>query len=424
MSDPLALLGGSPVLSSPLKPYNSIGEEEVEAVNEVVRSGQLSGFYGSAGEHFDGGTKVREFEDLWSEAFRVKYTVSVNSATSGLYAAIGAIGICPGDEVIVPPLTMSATVMAPLLYGGIPIFADVDPDTFCLDPISVKERITSKTKAIIAVNLFGHPAQLRILRDIADAEGIWLIEDNAQAPLAMEGDAYSGTVGDIGIFSLNYHKHIHTGEGGMCVTNNSELALRLRLIRNHGENVVEDYELDDITNLVCFNYRMTEIAAAIGIQQLNKVNLHVDTRERASLRLSSGIEGLEGLNPPLVRDNCRHVYYIWALKYDEEAVGINRELFSEALSAEGFPHFLGYVRPLYMLPVFQRRIAIGTDGFPFNLGKPKYHEGICPISERMFRKELILFEPCAYQLNDDVIDQLIQAIQKVYNSKQQLLNLA
>ena len=132
-------------------------------------------------------------------------------------------------------MTMSATVMAPLIYGGIPVFVDIEEDYFCIDLNKVELAINSKTKAIIAVNLFGHPAELRRLRDLADKNGIYLIEDAAQCPLASENSFYAGTIGHIGVFSLNYHKHIHTGEGGICCTDDDELALRLRAIRNHGK---------------------------------------------------------------------------------------------------------------------------------------------------------------------------------------------
>jgi len=211
----------------------------------------------------------------------VKHTVSMNSATSGLFAAMGAVGIGPGDEVIVPPYTMSATAMAPLIYGGIPVFADIEEKTFGLDPAAVRKAVTPRTKAIIAVNLFGHPARLDELLEIAKERHLFLVEDNAQGPLAEDQGRYAGTLGHIGVFSLNYHKHIHTGEGGMCVTQDDDLALRLQLIRNHGENAVGPLETSDLTNLIGFNFRMTEIQAAIGIEQLKSIDEHVGRRERS-----------------------------------------------------------------------------------------------------------------------------------------------
>ena len=420
MPETLAIMGGDPIIKGTLPTYKSIGECEIAAVLEVLESGNLSGFFGSPGEKFLGGPKVREFERLWSETFNVKHTISMNSATSGLYASMGAIGISPGDEVIVPPFTMSATVMAPLIYGGIPVFADIEPETFCLNPTSVEQLITTKTKAIIAVNLFGHPAELSRLKSIAERNNLWLIEDNAQGPLSMEGDSLCGTIGDIGIFSLNYHKHIHTGEGGMCLTNDDELAQRLQLIRNHGENVIEDKKIGNLNNMVGFNYRMTELSAAVGIAQLSKIHQHVTSRESAMTRLSSELHDLEGLTPPVVREDCRHVYYQWALRFNEELIGVSREVFSKALEAEGFPHFLGYVEPLYLLPVFQNLTFMGDENFPFNLGSYEYKKGLCPVAEDMYENQLILFEPCPYDLTDELVSKLIKCVRRVYENRNEL----
>jgi perosamine synthetase len=397
----LAICGGDPAIPSPLRIFNGIGQEESGAVSRVLESGVLSAFLGVACEKFLGGPMERRMEEAWREKFRVRHAVSVNSATAGLVAAIGAIGICPGDEVIVPPYTMSATVMAPLAYGGIPIFADIEPDTFCIDPESVRSKIGPRTKAILAVNLFGHAARLAELKALARQHGLFLIEDNAQAPLATEGDAFAGTVGDIGVFSLNYHKHIHAGEGGVCVTNDDRLADRLQLIRNHGEN---------ITNIVGFNYRLTEVGAAIAFEQLKKVDAHVERAERIAGKLTELVSGLEGITPPPVRDGCRHVYYVWALRLDEQVLGITREQFSRALAAEGFPHSLGYVAPLYWLPVFQER-------------PDRYPRGLCPVVERMHVKELLSFGVTMYDLDDAAVERLAAAIRKVHRHRGEVARL-
>jgi perosamine synthetase len=413
----LAVHGGSPAVARPLPPDSTIGEAEFEAVRRVFQRGSLSGFYGSWGDEFLGGTEVKDFEKAWGERFAVPHVVSVNSNTSGLFAAMGALGISPGDEVIVPPYTMSATVMAPLIYGGIPVFVDIEPDTFCLDVEKVAAAITPRTKAIIAVNLFGHPARLRELAALARSRGIALVEDNAQGPLATEDGAYAGTVGDIGVFSLNYHKHIHTGEGGMCATRDASLALRLQSIRNHAENIVAPAPIPDPVNMVGYNYRMTEMSAAVGIAQLAKIEAEVSRRQRLAEGLSAGLAGLEGVTPPVVRPGCRHVYYVWSARLDEARLGVSREKFSAALAAEGFPHFVGYVRPLYMLPVFQRRLAIGRDGWPFTLTDRQYTKGMCPVAERMHERELLCFETCAYRIDDGLLADLVAAFRKVHANR-------
>ncbi len=180
----LAMLGGTPAVQEPLRVYRTIGNEEAAAVAKVMDSGMLSGFVGAFCPEFNGGEEVQALEKEWAEAFGVRHAVTVNSNTSGLIAALGALGLGPGDEVIVPPFSMSATAMAPLFYGGIPVFVDVEPNFFCLDADKVEDAITSRTRVILAVNLFGLPADLLRLRQLADKYGLFLVEDNAQSPLA------------------------------------------------------------------------------------------------------------------------------------------------------------------------------------------------------------------------------------------------
>jgi perosamine synthetase len=419
-TDRLALLGGKPIIDSPFKDYKSMGTAEEDAVRRVVLSGCLSGFFGSPGPEFGGGPEVRGFEEDWCIRFGIKHTISVNSATSGLIAAMGAIGISPGDEVIVPPWTMSATVAAPIFYGGIPVFADIEDETFCIDPAEVARQITAKTKAIVCVNLFGHPARLHELRALADKHGIHLIEDNAQSPLGSENGKPTGCIGHIGIYSLNFHKHIHTGEGGMCVTNDDDLATRLELIRNHGENCTDMLGGGPIVNMVGMNLRMTEMSAAVGRVQLAAIDAHVEARERIANRLTESLKGLEGLTPPVTRDGCRHNFYVWMMKVDENALGLSRALFSEALSAEGFPHATGYVAPLYRLPMFRNRIALGRDGWPFTLTERRYEDLRCPVTEDMHNRRALLVEPCAYDLSDADVDAMIAAVRKVHAGRGQL----
>jgi len=417
----LALLGGTPVFDAPLPRDRSMGPDERRAILEVMESDCLSGFYGSAGPEFHGGPKVKAFEEAWRHRYGSRHAVSVNSATSGLFAAMGAIGINPGDEVIVPCWTMSATAMAPLVYGGIPTFVDVEDETFCMDIDAVRAAITPRTRAILTVNLFGHPARLMELRALADKQGLYLVEDNAQGPLAQENERKAGTIGHIGVFSLNYHKHIHTGEGGMCVTDDDRLAERLTLIRNHGENLMWDRPRDDLVNMVGFNYRMTELSAAVGIEQLKRIDARVEGREQFAAALSEGTRGLPGWSVPHARAGCRHNYYVWLVRFDATLVGVSRTTFSKALAAEGFEHATGYVRPLYDLPIFQQRRAFGRDGYPFTLSNRTYQTGMCPVAERLHRQEAVTFEPCAYDTTTPALaDRLIEAIHKVYDHREDL----
>lgn len=409
----LAICGGEPEVSGPLPKFRSIGEEERVRVNAVIDDGLLSGFYGSWSDEFLGGPRVREFEERWTTIFRCKHAVSVNSNTTGMIAAMGAIGVSPGDEVIVPAYSMSATAIAPLVYGAIPVFVDVEDETYCLDVAKVAAEITPKTRAILVTNLFGHPAELDALRRLADERAIYLVEDNAQGPFAQERGRFAGTVGHIGVFSLNVHKHVQTGEGGVCCTDNDGLARRLQLIRNHGENAVEALELTDVTNLYGFNFRMTELTAAVGLAQLDKAPAIIDGRVRLAERLSAGLAGIEGIRVPTVRPGCRSVYYAWSARFDADVLGVPREAFVAALGAEGFPAFGGYVPPLYRLPLFKQRKAMGRNGFPFTLTNRTYPDGLCPLTERLHERELWLYEICAYDPSDAQVDQMIAAVRKV-----------
>ncbi len=413
----LAIDGGRPVRSQPFPTCNTIGAEERRAVLEVLDSGVLSQFVGVWGPDFFGGPRVQALEAAWADYFGIRHAVSMNSATSCLYAAVGAAGVGPGDEVIVSPYTMSASAAAAIVYGAVPVFADIDPDTFCLDPASVAERITDRTRAIIGVDLFGHPAPWASLRALAAGRDIVLIEDAAQAPGATVNGRYAGTLGDIGVFSLNYHKTIHSGEGGIAVTDDPVLAERLQMIRNHGEAVVKARGTDNIVNLVGFNYRMTEIEAAIALEQLRKLESLVAPRTVAADYLTKRLTNLPGITPPVVRPRVRHGYYVYAFKYDETVTGADRGWLATALKAEGIPVTTGYVEPLYRQPMYQRGIAIGPGGFPFRQAGGalrSYPDGLCPVTERMHERELLYLSFLHAGLSEADLDDVATAFEKVF----------
>ena len=413
----LAIHGGEPVRRTPFPAYVTIGEEEKRAVIEVLDSTVLSKFLGTWSPDFYGGPRVQKVEAEWAEHFGVKHAVSVNSATSGLYAAVGAAGVGPGDEVIVTPYTMSASATAAVVYGAIPVFADIDPDTFCISPDSIRQRLTPYTRAIVAVDLFGHPAAMDEVMAIAGEHNLVVIEDAAQAPGASYNGRHAGTLGHMGVFSLNYHKTIHCGEGGVVVTDDERLAERLQLIRNHGEVVVKGKGTADITNMVGFNYRMTEIEAAIASEQLKKLDRLVQARIDAADYLSGRLSGLPSITPPFVASGVRHGYYVYAIHYDETVAGMSRSDFVDAIRAEGIPVGMGYVEPLYLQPMYQRRIAFGREGFPFTYpgykGNVSYGRGICPVTERMHYKELITMDVCHANIGRSDLDDVVWAFEKV-----------
>jgi perosamine synthetase len=409
----LALFGGTPAVSGELALFNTIGDAEKQAVMDVLDGGLLSGFYGSPGREFLGGPAVRALEEDWCRTFECRHAVSVNSATSGLIAAMGAVGIGPGDEVIVPAWTMSATAVAPIAYGGVPVFVDVEDSNFCLDPVAVAAAITPRTRAIIAVNLFGHPAELAALRKLADEKGLYLVEDNAQSPHAREAGRITGSIGHIGVYSLNVHKHIQCGEGGVCTTEDDGLAERLRLIRNHGENVVGATPDADLTNAFGFNFRMTETTAAIARAQIARAGTIIAGRIAIAEALGAGVTGIDGIVAPAVRQDCEHAWYLWTLRVDAAVLGVSRKTIQQALAAEGVPTFEGYVAPLYRLPMFRNRQAMGRAGFPFSNAAVDYRDGLCPVTERLHDHEALVYEVCAWDPTPAQCSQMVDAIHKV-----------
>lgn len=414
----LAIDGGTPVRSRPFPDYRTIGEEEKAAVAEVLDSGVLSAFLGTWSPEFLGGPRVRKLEDEWAAYFGVAHAVSMNSATSGIYAALGAAGIGPGDEVIVSPYTMSASAAGPLLYNAIPVFADIDPETFCISAETIRAVLTERTKAVVVVDIFGHPADMPAIMALAEERDLTVIEDAAQAPGARLGDHYTGTLGHIGIFSLNYHKHIHCGEGAVVVTDDAGLAERLQLIRNHAEVVIQQKPGGaDLNNMLGFNYRMTEIEAAIASQQLKKLEGLLQSRIARADQLTDLLSPLKGLSTPAVRPDCVHAYYIYALRYDAARVGISRTRLAEALRAEGIPLSEGYVAPIYLQPMYQQRRLFGGTGSPWSdsayTGFVSYDRGICPVTERMHYEELIYTGAIHGGLTPEDVQDIAEAFHKV-----------
>lgn len=419
-----ALLGGKPTLSKPLQPTYNVGEEEITAATRVLRDGPLSGFIGTAGDRFLGGPEIRRFEARFKEKFGVKHAVAFNSGTTALHATITALEIGPGDEVIIPPYTMAASAVCVIMNGAVPIFADIDPRTFCLDPRSVREKITKYTKAILVVHLFGQPADMDAIMGIAKEHDLKVIEDNAQSPAAKYKNHYAGTVGDVGMFSFNVNKVVQCGEGGVMVTDDDTYALRARLLRNHGESVVDDLPNYSGGPIFGSNYRMTELEAAIAYEQLEKLdrfNTHkIELCEYLTKRLSS----VSGIEIPYIPEGNTHVYFQYAIKIDEKKLGLSRDLFVKAMTAEGFPLSRGYVKPVYHLRLFQERKAFNQTHFPFEYdgydGKPNYTKGSLPVVERLYATELATTMLCQYPRTKEHVDTFIAALKKILAHRSEL----
>jgi len=430
----LAINGGKKIRDHVFPAYKVIGNEEEMAVKKVIHSGVLSKYLGCWHDDFYGGENVQALEIEWSDYFGAKYAITVNSASSGILVAVGAAGVGPGDEVIVTPFSMSVSAVAPLYFNAVPVFADIEADHFCLDPDSIRKKITPRTKAIIVVDLFGQTFSEEII-SIAKENNLILIEDTAQAPNAKSHGKSAGTLGDIGIYSLNYHKHIHSGEGGIAVTDDYELAERMRMIRNHAEAVVDDRGMDYYNNFIGFNLRMTELEAAVAREQLKKLeSLYVQRRANVKY-LESKLKHIPALELVKERVGSEHAYYVHPIKYKMDELKIHRNTFVEAVKAElspielreqeGVPVVNGYVKPLYLQSIYQKKIAYGGTSCPFGCplykGTVDYHKGICPTCENLYENELIFHELIRPPMTEKDLDDVYLAFEKVYHHREELL---
>ena len=410
----LAIFGGSKIREKPFPNHPIITDAEKNNVLDVLNSQNLSAFAASAGENFLGGKKIREFEKKFAEYLDTKFAIAFNSATSALHAANVAVGVRPGEEVIVPPYTFTSTATSVLMNNGIPVFSDIDSVIYCLDPKKLEEHITKKTRAIIPVHLFGQPCDILSIIEIAKKYDIKVIEDCAQSPGAQINGVKTGTFGDCGIFSFQESKNMMTGEGGMLVTNNEEIAKIAQMVRNHGEVILEHEKNRKYrAEILGWGYRMTELEAAIGITQLEKLDKMNDVRIELSEYLIKNLTKIEGIKHNFI-ENTKNVYYVTAFSYDEEKIGITRNEFCEALDAEGIPFRAGYLNLLYFNPLYQKRMAHAFDIYDGNVS---YEKGICPTAENIQEKQLIMTLVCRPPATKSDMDDIINAFHKIINNK-------
>lgn len=362
----LAINGGTPIRNYPFPAQISTGKEEEEAVLRVMRNGRLTGYQGNAGPNFMGGPEIQRFQGECVEYFNGLLPIPCNSATSGLWIACGAIGLEPGDEVIVTPWSMSCSATMPILWGATPIFADIEKKHYCLDPDSVESKITEKTKAIIVVSLFGQSYDVERINAIAEKHNLWVIEDAAQAMGASYKGYKVGSHAHMTVFSFNWGKNISCGEGGLIVTQDPELENKCRLLMNHAEAVIHDNcKQYPYRQMVGMNLRMTEMQAAImseQIQKLDQLNAH---RIRNANFIANNLIEFPGITPSVSRPGADHVYYVQPFQFNQEIIGVHRDRFIDAVKAElaprglreneGVPINKGYVKPLYRFPCFEDR---------------------------------------------------------------------
>ncbi|MBL0059842.1 MAG: DegT/DnrJ/EryC1/StrS family aminotransferase [Elusimicrobia bacterium] len=381
----------------------------------VLESGHISTFIAAPGQAFLGGEQIKRFEREFAAYHGVPYAVAFNSATAALHAAVVAVGVQPGEEVIVPPYTFTSTATCALMHNAIPVFADIEEDTFGLDADAVRAAVSPLTRAMIPVHLFGHPADMDPLLSVARERGLKVIEDCAQAPGAFYKGRRVGTMGDCGIFSFTESKTIMTGEGGMLITKDPVIAEAARLVRNHGEMITEGQKERTYTStLLGWNYRMTELEAALGIVQLGRLDTLNAHRIKLAAHLNQGLSSLPGLSPVIVKPECQHVYYMYPFRFHEATAGISRAQFVQAMAAEGIPVGAGYVKPLYLNPIYHDRRPAA---FRYYQGKATYDKGLCPVAERMHETDLLLLGVVRAPATTGDMDDILSAMGKVLEAR-------
>lgn len=315
-----------------------IGNKEIEAVIEVMKSGMLTSGLGA-------GPKVKEFEENYAKFAGVKHAIAVNTGTAALHAALLAAGIKSGDEVILPSFTFVATAEAVVLAGGRPVFADIDPETYTLSPESVEKNVTENTKAVIPVDLYGLPADIKGIREIAVDNGLVIVEDCAQSHGATCEGKPAGALADLACWSLYAAKNIGTGEGGVVTTDNDELAEKVRMVRTHGEKV--KYQ----SLMLGTNYRMTEIQAAIGIVQLDRLPEFFDKRSKNAKKLTKNLEKTEKIKLPPNLNNRTHSWYLYTVRIkdatEEKRNKIITRMHTNGIGAEAY-----YPIPINKMPYY------------------------------------------------------------------------
>ena len=318
-----------------------LGDRELAYLSECI----LSGWISSAGPF------VRRFEAQFAEFCDARHALAVSNGTVALHLSLLAAGIGPGDEVIVPTLTFASTANAVVHCGGTPVFVDVDEQTWTIEPASVEAAVTPRTKALIPVHLYGHPADLDPLLEIASTHRIALIEDAAEAHGARYRGRRVGALGDAGIFSFYGNKIVTTGEGGMIVTNDDALAERVRLLRDHGMTKAGSYE----HVLVGYNGRLTNLQAALGVAQMERIDDILEARRRLSDAYTTALADIPGVIVPFAAEWAQAVCWLYTLRIDQARFGISRdELIASLAAAAGVE-----ARPIF--PPVHRQPAYGVD---------------------------------------------------------------
>lgn len=408
----IALYGGEKAKKTPYGTGKRFGDAELQHLKEALEQNTL--FYWR-------GRKVKELNRRFAEMYGVPYCVSTSSGTAAIHTALIAAGVSEGDEVITTPVTDMGSIIGILYQNAIPVFADIDPNTYAITAESIREKISDKTKAIVVVHLGGCPADMDPIMELAKEKGVMVIEDCAQSYLTYYKGRLCGTIGDFGCFSLNDFKHISAGDGGMILTKDEELyRLAFRSCdKNYnrlGKTTAEIRAVDSVAP----NYRMSEVVGAVGLGQLDRLDFICSTRNRHGERLSEAIKDLPGLTPPKVvgkEEGSKSSYWFYLLRADEKELKVSVQEFVDALAAEGvFGVAKGYMQhPVYGYGLFQKRQAyLGTHA-PFDSkyydGNVDYSMGSCPVAEDVLENSIYVVLDEFY--TDQDINEIIDAFKKV-----------
>ncbi|MDP2414346.1 DegT/DnrJ/EryC1/StrS aminotransferase family protein [Daejeonella sp.] len=358
------------------KPF--IDEDTCNSVLEVLRSGMITQ-----------GVKVAELEAKFAEYCGVKYSAALNSGTAALHAGLFALGVDKDDEVITSPFTFVASANSILMMGAKPVFADIDEDTFNIDPKNIQNKITAKTKVIMPIHLYGLLSDMPQIQTLANAAKITILEDACQAHGATLNDQKAGSFGDVSAFSLYATKNIMAGEGGVLTSNNESFIENVKSFRHHGQSLVTQYNYTGFG----YNYRMTDIHAAIGLSQLKMAeNFNRKRLENAAI-LNKGLSGISGITIPSVPSNYGHVYHQYTIKVDVGKYGRTRDELVQDLQRNNVFPGIFYPKPLHTYPVFQ---------------KFGYKEGDFPVSEKISQQVLSL--PVHPQITNEDLNRIINII--------------
>ena len=422
----LAILGGTPQRTKPFPSWPVFDENEELALLEVVRSGKWWRYcHGEAVElkEVEPGeprSKVAEFQEAFARFQGARYGIACANGTAALEVALKALGVGPGDEVVVPAYTFIATASAVLMVNAVPIFADIDYETFNIAPYRVEEAITPRTKAIIPVHFAGQAADMDSLLEIAKRHNLHVLEDAAHGHGASWNGKGLGTIGCAGTFSFQASKNMTAGEGGLITTNDRDIAELCESYiwggRKIGRPWYEHHRLG-------WNYRMTEFQGAILLQQLNRVAAQNARRAQNACYLDEQLRNIPGIYPPKVRNFAtKHSYHLYMFHFSEEEFGITRHDFLTALSAEGILCSAGYAHPLYKNPMFLQR-DFYPNGCPLTCAHRDHaiayasFEALCPNAERACR-EAVWLEHRQLLAEREDMDDIVHAIEKIHKHRQ------